>query len=203
MQSELEGSEGICISTIQPDRESTEQNIGRPNRDFAGSSHMAGTTLVASTPPITDSATSSSNRSLGSRGNSPDVSTSSPGRIPYLLQRYKAEGLPTDVAKLLIAATRSSTHKTYESSLKRWRSWCYTRKIDPVSASLKDILTFLADTFNSGLQYRSINVLRSELSVTLPKIDGYSVGQHPYVVNILRGINILNERPPKPRYSQT
>ena len=208
IQSELEGSEGICISTIQPDRKSTEQNIGRPNRDFAGSSNMVGTTLVPSTPPITDSATSSSaglttssNRSLGSRGNSPDVSTSSPGRIPYLLQRYKAEGLPTDIAKLLIAATRSSTHKMYESSWKRWRSWCCTRKIDPVSASLKDILTFLADTFNSGLQYRSINVLRSALSVTLPNIDGYSVGQHPYVVNILRGI--LNERPPKPRYSQT
>ena len=83
IQSELERSERICISTIQPDRESTEQNIGRPNRDFVGSSNMAGTTLVASTPPITDSATSSSaglttssNRSLGSRGSSPDVSMS-------------------------------------------------------------------------------------------------------------------------------
>ena len=88
----------------------------------------------------------------------------------------------------------------YESSWKCWCSWCCTRKIDPVSASLKYILTFLSDTFNSGLQYRSI-VLRSALSVTLPKIDSYSVGQHPYVVNILRGI--LNEQSPKPCYSQT
>jgi hypothetical protein len=72
---------------------------------------------------------------------------------------------------------------------------------DPVSASLKDILTFLSDSFDNGLQYRSINALRSTLSVTHPKIDGYPVGQHAYVVNLLK--RILNQHPPKPRYSQT
>ena len=67
---------------------------------------------------------------------------------------------------------------------------------DPVSASLKDILTFLSDSFDNGLQYQSINVLWSTLSVTHPKIDGYPVGQHPYVVNLLRGI--LNQHPQNP-----
>ena len=66
---------------------------------------------------------------------------------------------------------------------------------------MKDVLTFLSDSFDNGLQYRSINVLRSTLSVTHPKIDGYAVGQHPYVVNLLKGI--LNQRSPKPRNSQT
>ena len=75
------------------------------------------------------------------------------------------------------------------------------RFTDPVSASLKDILTFLSDSFDNGLQYRSINALRSTLSVTHPKIDGYPVGQHAYLVNLLR--RILNQHPPKPRYSQT
>ena len=112
----------------------------------------------------------------------------------------KAEGLPTNVAELLIAAIRPSTHKTYESSWKRWRSWCCARKINPISASLKDLLTFLMECFDSGLQYRSINVIRSTLSGTHPKIDGHLVGQHPYVVSLLKGI--LNKRPPKPRYSQ-
>ena len=72
-------------------------------------------------------------------------------------------------------------------------------KIDPISASLSNILSFLADCFDDGLQYRSINVLRSALSSTHPKIDGYAVGQHPYVLNLMKGI--LNNRPPKPRYS--
>ena len=163
---------------------------------------------MASTSRITYPATSAAagltsfcDRSLGATSNSSDVPSSPLRRISYLLQRNKTEGFPTGVARLLIAATRSSTHKTYESGWKRWRSWCCTREIDPVSASLKDILTFLSDSFDSGLQYRSINVLRSALPANHPKIDGFAVRQHPYVVNILRGI--LNERPPKPRYSTT
>jgi hypothetical protein len=91
--------------------------------------------------------------------------------------------------------------KTYESSWKRWCSWCVSGQIDPISASLSNILSFLADCFDDGLQYRSINVLRSALSSTHPKIDGYAVGQHPYVLNLMKGI--LNNRPPKPRYSYT
>ena len=106
----------------------------------------------------------------------------------------RRKGLPADVAELLIAATRSSTRKTYEFSWKRWRSWCCPRQIDPVSASLKDILTFLFDCYDSSLQYGSSNVLRSTISATHPKIDGYSMGQHPYVINILKGI--LNLRLP-------
>jgi hypothetical protein len=42
-----------------------------------------------------------------------------------------------------------------------------------------------------------MNVLRSALSSTHPRIDGYLVGQHPYVVILMRGV--LNNRPPKPR----
>jgi hypothetical protein len=84
--------------------------------------------------------------------------------------------------------------KTYESSWKRWCSWCVSGQIDPISASLSNILSFLADCFGDGLQYRSINVLRSALSSTHPKIDGYAVGQHLYVLNLMKGI--LNNRPP-------
>jgi hypothetical protein len=71
--------------------------------------------------------------------------------------------------------------------------------VDPISASLSNILSFLADCFDDGLQYRSINVLRSALSSSYPRIDGYAVGQHSYVLNLMK--SIFNNRPPKPRYS--
>ena len=83
-------------------------------------------------------------------------------------------------------------------ALQLW-NWCDKMKTDPISASLNSILSFLADCFDEGLQYRSLNVLRSALSSTHPKIDGYPVGQHPHVLNFMKGI--LNNRPPKPRYS--
>lgn len=38
-----------------------------------------------------------------------------------------------------------------------------------------------------------MNVLRSTLSSTNPKIDGYAVVEQPYVLNLLKGI--LNNRP--------
>ena len=78
---------------------------------------------------------------------------------------------------------------------------CAPRKLNPLSATLDNILSFLADCYKEGLQYRSINVLRSALSSIHPKIDNHCIGQHPYVINLLRGI--LNNRPPKPRYTYT
>ena len=46
-----------------------------------------------------------------------------------------------------------------------------------------------------GLQYQSINVHRSALSMTLKPIEGFSVGQHPLVCWLLKGI--FNSRPPR------
>ena len=207
IQPELARTQGLRISPLQPCCKGTEQSNTRSDRSVVGGARLASSTVVASATSITNTATNTpasittlANRPSGSSNDSPNVSSSTLWRIPYLLQRYQAEGLPTNVAELLIAATRTSTHKTYESSWKRWRSWCCARKVNPISASLNDLLTFLAECFESGLQYCSINVIRSALSGTHPKIDGH-VGQHPYVVRLIKGI--LNKRPPKPRYSQT
>ena len=39
------------------------------------------------------------------------------------------------------------------------------------------------------------------LSATLEKMEGYDVGKHPLVIEIMLGIFIFN--PPKPRYFET
>ena len=77
----------------------------------------------------------------------------------------------------------------------------FGRQIDPLSSSISDILNFLTEPLNEGLAYRSLNVLRSAISSTHPKIDSFSVGQHPYVTRFLKGA--LNKRPSKLRYSHT
>ena len=128
------------------------------------------------------------NRPVRSEQSSPNVSSPSLSRVSHLYQRFQAEGIPTNVADLLITVTRTSTHKTYESSWNRWCRCCSGQQIDPFSSSINDILIFLTEVFNKGLAYRSINVLRSAISSTHPKIDGYSIGQHPYVSRLLRGV---------------
>ena len=53
--------------------------------------------------------------------------------------------------------------------------------------------------FAAGKEYRTINVYRSAISMTLPKINGVNVGQHPLVCQVMKGI--FQKKPPLPRYS--
>lgn len=138
---------------------------------------------------------------IRSRQGTSHVPLSPSHRVSHLQQCYQAEGFPEQVTKLLLSATRSTTRKTYQSAWSRWHSWCSQGKVDPVSAPLPKILEFLANAYSDGLEYRTINVLRSALSSTHPKIDGFLVGQHPHVVKLMKGI--INSRPFRPRYSHT
>ena len=52
-----------------------------------------------------------------------------------------------------------------------------------------------------GKQYRTINTLRSAISMTHDEVDGTRVGQHPLVSRFLKGV--FNCRPPAPRYTTT
>ena len=193
---------------LQSDIENPDEGNNRPNGTNSRCSSLASPALVAGSAE-TSNIPASVNPEQSDPVNGPDrpeprssnVSSSSLGRVSHLYQRFQDEGIPTNVADLLIAATRTSTHKTYESSWNRWCRWCSGRQIDPLSSSISDILIFLTEVFNEGLAYRSLNVLRSAISSPHPKIDGFSVGQHPYVTRLLKGS--LNKRPPKPRYSHT
>ena len=71
----------------------------------------------------------------------------------------------------------------------------------PFSADVSSILGFLADQFEEGKQYRSLNCYRSALSSTHLPVEGFPVGQHPLVVRLLKGA--YNQRPPQPKYCLT
>ena len=198
----------IHLPSIQLGASSSKQSSNRPDRGCSCCPSVASTTMVATPFKPAHSRTGTSPKQEVSskepeqpRPSSPNVSMPPSSCVSCLIQRYETEGFSKDVANLLVAATRSSTSKTYESSWRRWCGWCSKRKVNPLSSTLANILSFFADCFKEGLQYRTLNVLRSALSSIHPKIDNFCVGQHPYVVNILRGI--LNNRPPEPRYTYT
>ena len=60
-------------------------------------------------------------------------------------------------------------------------------------------MEFLADQFDLGIQYRSLNTLRSAISTSHSKVDSHNVGSHPLVSRLMKGM--FNARPPAPRYS--
>ena len=131
----------------------------------------------------------------------PNVPQASFSRLSLIRKQHQTEGFSEDITRILQSATRTSTHKTYQSAWGLWHSWCAKRKVNPICGTLNDVLLFLTDRFNNGAAYRSVNLARSAISSCHPKIDGYPVGQHPLVVQLLKGI--LNMRPPKPRYTYT
>jgi integrase len=56
------------------------------------------------------------------------------------------------------------------------------------------VAEFLTDLFHEGLQYRTIAGYRSMLSSVVTPIDNKPVGQHPYIIRLLKGV--FNSRPP-------
>ena len=116
-----------------------------------------------------------------------------------LRQTYVSQEFSSRVTKLLLQSWRANTHSSYNLAWTKWCGWCAQRPIYPFSASLSDIMEFLADQYDLGLQYRSINTLRSALSTTHPQVDEVNVGSHPLVQRLLKGI--FNSRPPAPSYN--
>ena len=66
---------------------------------------------------------------------------------------------------------------------------------------MSEVLEFLLGQFESGKQYRTINTIRSAISMTHDEVDGTRIGQHPLVSRFLKGV--FNSRPPVPKYSFT
>lgn len=73
--------------------------------------------------------------------------------------------------------------------------------LDPYACDVKFLVNFLAMLFQQGLQHRTVNTIRSAISMTHDRVEGIPIGQHPLVTRVMKGI--YNERPPLPRYAAT
>ena len=108
--------------------------------------------------------------------------------------QLSARGFSRRVRNLLSASWRAGTQKDYSGKFKHFSSWCSGKQIDLYSASLTDLAEFFTCLFHKGLQYRTIAGYRSMLSSVLQPVKIIPVGQHPYIVRLLKGI--FNSRPP-------
>lgn len=105
------------------------------------------------------------------------------------------------MTNLLKSSCADSTWKQYESHFKKWTNFCSINSESVWKPSLQSVLSFLADLYEKGLGYMTINSVRSSLSLMLGNIEGQAIGTHPLVCRLLKGI--ANKRPPKPKYKST
>lgn len=155
-------------------------------------------TELSSSPARDSGHTDQSKRRAPSNGHG---RPSPPSRLAHIRESYRSRGLSEGVIKMLSKSWRSSTESAYASAWRQWSSWCAERNLHPISAPVSEILDFLLEQFDAGKQYRTINTVRSAISMTHSEVDGVQVGQHPLVTRFLKGV--FNSRPAAPRYSST
>lgn len=109
-------------------------------------------------------------------------------RLDVVGNRFRNDGLSEKVIKTIIAGSRASTIAAYQSTWHSWKNWCLRFYHNPLSGEISTILQFLTDSLEEGKSYSSINVYRSMLSITLDPVDGHTIGSHPYVTGLMRGI---------------
>ena len=191
----------ICISTHNTHSESASayEEISLPTNSDCYT--MAQKELVYGSPSDVDrfsnEATNTAELAQPTRNQDlPSKSSSVQSSCMAAINRsFESKGFSEQSRKLLAASWRSGTQKDYAAKFKKFNSWCSEPKIDPYKATLKECVDFLTFLFQSGLKYRTIAGYRSMLSAFLRPVDNFSVGQHPDVVRLLKGV--FNSRPPQ------
>lgn len=93
---------------------------------------------------------------------------------------------------------RDTTKKQYKCYIKKWFAYVNARNMNSDSLSVADILDFLAQLYEDGLGYSTLNTARSALS-TFISFHNKPVGSHPLVIRFMKGVFEL--RPSLPRHS--
>ena len=80
--------------------------------------------------------------------------------------------------------------------------YCSERSVDPFQAPINIVVEFLVEMFHkTGIKYSAINTARSAISSLLPSIGGVTIGNHPLIKRLMRGV--FKERPALPKYVKT
>ena len=184
----MDQMERLCFSPLCTDQQSAEEStrgevINPPHSSSLGISTVVPSSVVS----VSELPHSSSSTSQPPSG--PVWPTSPPvigrsalaSRMDTIRGGYTAAGISEEAAQLLLSGWSKGTNTTYQSAWNKWVSWCISREIDPLSCPVQPFLDFLAGLHAEGLKYRTINTIRSAVSMTHNQIEGIPLDQHPWV----------------------
>ena len=205
---QMDRPEGVRLPSILSSGPLSVENPARQSNNSADNTSMAHSAMVhnntrdANGRPSIDSNSSK----LTDLPSEPSTSANGSRSFASSVESHRGSaGKPQISSKakhLVNNARRPSSQAAYEPAWKRWTRWCDNESVDPFQAPVECIADFLAEIFHSvPLEYSTLNVYRSALSAYHPPIQGFKVGQHPLIKDLLRGA--FNTRPPQPKYADT
>ena len=105
----------------------------------------------------------------------------------------QVRGISPRAASYVLKSWRPGTEKQYSAAWKCFCCWCDRKQRNPLQANLETVCDFLTEQFEDfNKLYSTINSYRSALSSMLLPIDGYSVGEHPIIVRLLKDVRTQN-----------
>ena len=198
---ELVSDKGVCQPTLEHDRSGSIPGSNTASSHCAGGTCLEDTAMVPTSSADVDCSATPDHSRSGDAEQRSTVSLSSASRMEYLRERYRDKELSEEATSLMLKSWRTKTNRSYDSLFGKWHSWCRSRDSDSFSGPISEVVNFLAYLYGEGYQYRSLNSYRSAISSVHERVDGYSVGQHPLVTRLMKGV--FNNRPPLPRYTST
>jgi len=127
--------------------------MGNPTMVPSGRGHAIGPTNSSSKHPRSVDPVSKLRLSSGR-----DLAPAS--HMESLWQHFQSKEIPGNAINLIMSFWRSKTNSNYNSA---WEDWCRQKSMHPFSADFSSILGFLANQFEEGKQYRSLNWWRVSL----------------------------------------
>ena len=203
---ELATQTAVCFSFILHDSKSSQQNTqGTSTQAHINNPSLGNTNLVSKDLEHVNqgshfAALEKEPSEKSQRGNSSPSSEqdSKTGGLDGFRARLQEEGISKAATDFISKPPRRpNSNANYESSWRKWASWCYRRETDSFSSNINEILDYLTDLYKQGLQYRIINNHRSAISAFHEQIQGKPVGEHPRVCDLFA--RIFNSRPPQPK----
>ena len=107
--------------------------------------------------------------------------------LDHLRGRFHAELILKRAATLITSSRHNSLLNHYEPAWGKCVSLYSKRKVCPNRCDVDYVLAFLAELFESCLQYRTIGSHRSALSTFYDPIGSINVGNCPRVLALMRG----------------
>ena len=164
--------------------------VSRPHSDAGGSPTAANPVPISVVSPI----------SANSIPSPMEVSASA--SLATIRDHYQATGLSKEVVDTLLASWAAATQKRYSGPWQAWVRWCSQRDFCPISASVAEVLTFLASLVSQGtLEYRTLPLYRSVILQAHDPVGSTQLGSLPVVARFMKGM--FKMKPPKPRYCCT
>ena len=203
----VEQHQRLCLPSILSNRQVSSQNqIREGTLGIIDHTLMEITNLVSSTPRnVSGTSNCTPERQLLTNGSTRESSSndstrsSTVSRLDCIRNSLQSRGLSDKAISLMCASWRSNTESSYSSSWRIWERWCLSEGVNPLCATIENVLEFLTDQFHQGKKYSTLNIYRSAISTTHTPVDGFQVGKHPLVSRLMKGA--FNLRPPKPRHA--